>query len=286
MRTAICKTTLTLIFLAVSLQAYGKEIKTHTSSFNQTWLKALVSIEKIEKGKAPRPIGSGFLVKTPNNHLALVTAKHVVFKDKGKGEIKEGLAYRFNDKEGGSELITDKQATEFHNSGWIRSKASDVACRLAVSKTTSDFATIPQSLFLPIKQAEPGAPLFVIGFPMGMRSKEYATPIVRRAIVARVDPNNIIIDGFVFPGNSGGPVVYEPAVRLGRTFKSPILQGDWLVGMVSSFIPYRDVAISAQTKRPRIIFEENAGLCNVVPAEIILKLLQSPDFVEMDESLN
>ena len=64
-----------------------------------------------------------------------------------------------------------------------------------------------------------------------------------------------------------------------------ILHGDWLIGMVSSFIPYRDVAISVQTKRPRIIFEENAGLCNVVPAEIILELLQSPDFVEMDESL-
>ena len=55
--------------------------------------------------------------------------------------------------------------------------------------------------------------------------------------------------------------------------------------MVSSFIPYRDVAISAQTKRPRIIFEENAGLCNVVPAGTILDLLQSPEFVKMDKSI-
>jgi hypothetical protein len=118
-----------------------------------------------------------------------------------------------------------------------------------------------------------------------MRSEQYATPIVRRAIVARVDPNNIIADGFVFPGNSGGPVVYEPTIRIGKSFKTSILQGDWLVGMVSSFITYRDVAVSLQTKRPRIIFEENAGLCRVVPAETILELLQSPDFVKIDESL-
>ena len=140
-------------------------------------------------------------------------------------------------------------------------------------------------MFIPSKQIEPGAPLFIIGFPLGMRSEQYATPIVRRAIVARVDPNNIIADGFVFPGNSGGPVVYEPTLRIGKSFKTSILQGDWLVGMVSSFITYRDVAVSLQTKRPRIIFEENAGLCRVVPAETILELLQSPDFVKIDESL-
>lgn len=284
MRSVILKATVMLIFLTANLQAGEIESDKHTSTFYQKWLKALVSIEKIES-EGPKPIGSGFLFSTSNNHLALVTAKHVVFKDYGKGKLKEELAYRINNKEGSSELITDQLATSLAKSSWIRSDVNDVACRLVVGKNTSDYASILQSVFLPLKQVEPGAPLFIIGFPMGMRSEEYATPILRRAIVARVDPNNIIADGFVFPGNSGGPVVYEPTLRLGKIFKTSILQGDWLVGMVSSYISYQDVAVSKQTNRPRITFEENAGLFNVLPAEIILELLQSPDFVKMDESL-
>ena len=134
MRSVIFKATIILIFFTASLHAGGEESDKHTSTFNQIWLKALVSIEIIKKGKDPIPIGSGFLCKTPNKHLALITAKHVVFEDDGKGNLKEGLAYRFNDKEGGSELISEQLSKMYHKSSWIRSKTNDVACRLAVKK--------------------------------------------------------------------------------------------------------------------------------------------------------
>ncbi len=42
-----------------------------------------------------------------------------------------------------------------------------------------------------------------------------------------------------------------------------------LLGIVSSYVPYRDVAYSEQTKKPRMIFEENSGLASVVPAGFI-----------------
>jgi hypothetical protein len=256
-----------------------------TSVFNQQWLKALVSIEICKDPNKPEPYGTGFLVNTPNKHIALITAKHLVFADQGKGRLVPNLAYRLNDKKERSSLILDRDATIFTKSGWIKSGKFDVACRLIVRKDTTDFITIPYSAFLPVKQLQAGAPLFIIGFPMGIRSEEYTVPIVRRAIVARPDPNNIIVDGFVFPGNSGGPVVYEPTVRLGKGFKTPILQGDWMVGMVLSYIPYAEAAFSSQTQRPRIIFEENSGLCNVLPADQILDLLESSDFVKVDKLL-
>jgi hypothetical protein len=42
-----------------------------------------------------------------------------------------------------------------------------------------------------------------------------------------------------------------------------------LIGVVSSFQTYQEVAVRQQTSRPRIIFEENAGLANVVPVDQI-----------------
>ena len=39
--------------------------------------------------------------------------------------------------------------------------------------------------------------------------------------------------------------------------------------MVSSYLPYREIAVSTQTERPRMIFEENSGLSIVVPHDQI-----------------
>jgi hypothetical protein len=215
----------------------------------------------------------------------LITAKHVVYADQGKGVLLPKLLYRLNDKKGKSIVILDDYATNSLKSGWVRSETLDVACRLIVPRITADIILISYSVFLPAKQVQAGAPLFIIGFPMGMRSEQYATPILRRGIVARSDPNNIIVDGFVFPGNSGGPVVYEPSIQLGQDFTTPILQGDWLVGMVLSEIAYVEQAISAQTGRPRVTFEDNSGLCNVLPADLILDFLRSSEFQKIDEVL-
>ena len=120
---------------------------------------------------------------------------------------------------------------------------------------------------------------------MGLRSEEYATPIVRRGIVARSDEHGIIADAFVFPGNSGGPVVYAPLTPFakGGIIKSPVLQGQWLLGLVSSYVPYVDVAVSQQTQKPRVTFEENSGLSHVIPADAIMGLLSSDEFKKIDE---
>jgi hypothetical protein len=262
----------------------GEEPK-RTSLFNQDWLKTLVSIEVAEPNKDPAgqpnfiAIGSGFIVGTPGNHLALVTAKHVVFDDRGK--LMPNLIYRINRKEGPSDPFPELLVGLWRPEGWFKSERHDVACRLIIKRREgSDYKRIAYSQFLTTPGIEVGTPVYVIGFPLRMRSEEHAMPILRRGMVARTEPNNILLDAFVFPGNSGGPVVYAPTDI--SVFLSSTLHDQRLVGLVSESVSYTEVAISAQTRRPRITFEDNSGLCNIVPASAILELLESPEFVAVD----
>ena len=73
----------------------------------------------------------------------------------------------------------------------------------------------------------------------------------------------------VFPGNSGGPVVLCPS-RIAIDGTSPIMKSV-LIGIVKSYVPYNDIAVSQQTNRPRIVFEENSGLTSVESVDAILE---------------
>lgn len=129
-----------------------------------------------------------------------------------------------------------------------------------------------------------GDGVFVLGFPMGLVGEERNYVIVRQGAIARVQDalagktQNFLIDAPIFPGNSGGPVVSRPEMISIEGTKS--LSSAYLIGVVSSYVPYQDIAVSQQTKRPRIIFEENSGLATVVPVDRALEatsqLMESP----------
>ncbi len=114
---------------------------------------------------------------------------------------------------------------------------------------------------------------YVLGFPMGLVGGHRNTVIVRSGTLARIrdtlDRSNkrFLVDAFVFPGNSGGPVVLKPealAIEGTRPQLAP-----YLIGIVQAYVPYQDIAVSVQTGRPRVIFEENAGLAAVHPVDYI-----------------
>jgi hypothetical protein len=120
---------------------------------------------------------------------------------------------------------------------------------------------------------------YVLGFPMGLVGDQRNAVIVRSGSIARIrdtlaKTNQIfLVDAFVFPGNSGGPVVSKPEALSIDGTKS---QGSaYLIGIVQSYVPYQDIAISLQTKRPRVIFEENSGLAAVHPADLIEETIQT-----------
>lgn len=123
-----------------------------------------------------------------------------------------------------------------------------------------------------------GDGVFIIGFPMGEVGEERNYAVVRNGCVARVrdtladDSSEFLVDGFIFPGNSGGPLVLKP--ELTSVGNTESFQQAYLIGIVSSYLPYRYVAISQQTQRPRVIFEENSGLAAVFPPDRIREAVE------------
>ena len=118
-----------------------------------------------------------------------------------------------------------------------------------------------------------------LGFPMGLVGKERSCGIVRSGCIARIrdalaaSSKELLIDAPIFPGNSGGPVVTKPEEVAIQGTKA--VGSAYLIGMVTSYVPYRDVAVSAQTGAVRIVFEENSGLASVLPMDYVVEAIQT-----------
>jgi hypothetical protein len=118
----------------------------------------------------------------------------------------------------------------------------------------------------------------VLGFPMGIVGDVRNAVLVRTGSIARLRDlydgygNSFLIDATVLPGNSGGPVVQlvEPVFIEGTQNQTK----SNLIGIVAEYLTYNDIAISQQTKRARVSFEENSGLAKVFPVETILECIE------------
>ena len=124
-----------------------------------------------------------------------------------------------------------------------------------------------------INELSEGDGVFVLGFPLGEAGDQRNYAIVRQGIIARVqhwlkgNAHTFMIDASIFPGNSGGPVLLKPEIASIEGTKSNNRCS--LIGMVSQYLPYQEYAISEQTGRRRMMFEENSGLGIVVPHNVI-----------------
>jgi S1-C subfamily serine protease len=128
-----------------------------------------------------------------------------------------------------------------------------------------------------------GDQLFVLGYPMGLVGEHRSVVIVRNGSVARIrdalagTENSYLVDSAVFPGNSGGPVIIRPQAMAIQGTKSPMRAA--LIGIVSGYVSYTDVAVSAQTNRIRMISEENSGLAAAFPVDAIDRTIETdPSF--------
>lgn len=126
-----------------------------------------------------------------------------------------------------------------------------------------------------------GDGVFVLGFPLGLVGTERNYVLVRQGVLARLrdflagHANDFLVDASIFPGNSGGPVITRPEMMAITGTKS--ISSAKLIGVIQSYLPYKDVAISQQTRRPRIIFEENSGLASVVPVDYVIEVVEQAE---------
>src|SRR5208282_4677531 len=94
-----------------------------------------------------------------------------------------------------------------------------------------------------------GQSVYTLGFPLGLVS-ERDFVIVRHGTLARIRDalsgfgHEYLVDTFVFPGNSGGPVVIKPETV---SISEKSVPFPYLIGIVAGYLPYREEAISRQT---------------------------------------
>lgn len=118
-----------------------------------------------------------------------------------------------------------------------------------------------------------GDGVFALGFPLGIVGGERNFVIARNGSIARSqdlyanESKTFLIEASVFPGQSGGAVITRPEVT--ALEGASTIDRSLLIGVVAAYVPYRDTAVSVQTGRPRIIFEENSGLARVYPVAFI-----------------
>jgi S1-C subfamily serine protease len=151
---------------------------------------------------------------------------------------------------------------------------------MAVSFFTSDMHALSVQDMVSSEISE-GDSVFAMGFPMGLVGEERNTVIVRGGVLARIRDTlakpdfPFMIDTTVFPGNSGGPVVSKPELVAIQGTKSH--KAAYLIGIIASYVPYIDVAVSQQTQRPRVTFEENSGLANAYSVDCINQAIEKAE---------
>ena len=275
----VCFASCALVFAAHA------EDKKLTEGIEKDFLETVVSIEVLQEGGKGKPIGTGFLVNHPAGQAVLVTAKHVILKPNSTS-LFDNLAYRLNIKGKPSHLFPADFALHL-GSKWFCSEEHDVAVKfIAFFEGITELKVIPYDFLLPKDRIQPGAGILVAGFPLGQRSEEHASPIVRRGIVALVEKSRMLVDAFTFPGNSGSPGSYVPTFKVSGDLLKPLfINRERLVGLVSSQISYVEMAISANTGRPRVTFD-NAGLTQIVPCDAITTLLDRGDVKARTRELN
>jgi hypothetical protein len=253
------------------------------------FLDAVLAIG-IENDKAERKwIGTGFLYGSPvpkphegnpqSYRLWLVTNRHVL-------ESQRRVFLKFNStQDNSSEDYPVELVTAEGRMLWVgHQKATiDVAAIwlnaefLHENKRRFAFFQADKHCMTRIEMNTQGLTegdrCFVLGYPMGLVSPQRQYVICRGGVIARIrdyldgHATDYLVDATVFPGNSGGPVILCPSA-LAIHGTQPIGKSA-LIGIVKAYVSYTDTAVSPQTGRPRITFEENSGLSSVESLDAI-----------------
>ncbi len=229
---------------------------------------------------------TGFLISVNDSHH-LVTAKHVVRDSDGRPTDTDILFF-FNAKPGSTESgIGAMDINELKKFGidWIFHENNEVDIAIIpfnVNPTTSDVVNIPDAAFVSFNRLTEGQDILFLSYQPGIEIKDKINPITRRGIISLVnDDGTFYIDGFAFPGNSGSPVFHKPPLDSKIKIEKDAIDFQsipGLLGIIGEYIPYGETAVSLQTGRPRIIFEDNTGLSRVWSVDYIQEIIKSESF--------
>jgi len=256
------------------------------------YLDCVVAIGVLNGDASKTWIGTGFLVGRfyakiddlqNNYHVFLVTNKHVL-------QGQKSIIVRFNPEPSAGGIALDYPIElDEGKTVWVDHPREDIdvsAISLNVpflKQQSRKFAYFHSDQnILSIKDmvengVSEGDFVYALGFPMNLVDPTKQYVISKAGTIARIRDvlegyrNDFIVDISLFPGNSGSPIVSKPEIVCINGTKS--LDTSYLIGIVKANIPYSDVAISQQTKQPRVIFQENSGLAIVIPSDFIMETI-------------
>lgn len=255
------------------------------------FINSVVALGINLSGNKKHWIGTGFIVgrkERDNPTLStyyLITNKHVITS------VKE-LFVRFNSVEGSLVRdypinLYDENETPLFSSH--PNEATDIiAIQISPQQLIKDksiwgsFDLDDHALTLDQMQStgvEEGSLVYALGFPMNLVDP-IKVPICRLGCVSRITDAFILkkekpvflVDAQTFPGNSGGPVINRP--ESASIVGTPTNPSANLIGILSSYIPYRETLFSRQTGRDRMVQEENSGLTIVHPVDRIKEVVE------------
>ena len=122
-----------------------------------------------------------------------------------------------------------------------------------------------------------GSLIHMLGYPMGLVNVQSMLPICRLGCIARIseeqvkEQRNIMVDIQNFPGNSGSPVLLRPDIVSIKGTRN--LTRCVLLGIIHSYLPYRETLIYSQTKETVEIRSENSGIAYAHPVEYIREII-------------
>jgi S1-C subfamily serine protease len=239
------------------------------------------------------PQGTGFFFNTSNASY-LVTARHVLFKEKGDELIdnsaelvsyakdpadqtknafaldlailkKHGLVKRSADHD--VAVVKVGAVTREENRSFV--KTPDGVSVLQTAKT--GILGVGESTVKRFADVLTANQVFIFGYPtsLGLKSIpqiDYAKPLLRSGIVAGTnqDLRTIILDCPAYGGNSGGPVLEVELEGLDRKYR--------IIGVVSQFVP----AVETWTNFPHGYVNTNvynSGYTIATPMDFVLDFI-------------
>lgn len=252
---------------------------------------AVVALGVVPVGpQNPQWIGTGFLVgrKDGKNQgksfVYLVTNKHVV-----QGRMKMLMCINRSDNKGVLHLPIDivGQNGKPCYSAHLHQTVDVVAMELNgpalenVHGQINWFDLDDHALTLAKMKStgvDEGCLVYALGFPMGIVESALKAPFLRLGCISRIEDafagigdSSFFVDAQTFPGNSGGPIVSRP--------ESIAIQGTQcngsanLIGVLNSYLPYKDYLISRQTGETVMQHQENSGLTRVYPVDRIIEVV-------------
>lgn len=252
----------------------------------EAWPKTVVMIERSQwgvRGLEFVPVGTGFITEYKNINI-LVTCKSIVYELEKKID---NLFVSYNLKNGTRARREIEEIKQAFSVDWQFSEDKNVDLAIipyVIDENIDDVKRMGRDLYEPIDQLCAGDDIFFLGFPLGIDAglQTFMRPLVRQGMIALIQADkNFLIDAHVFPGNCGSPVFLKPSFVDFKTNTFGTIRPAKFIGIISAYIPFIDTAVSVHTKRPRVVFEENSGLAQVIGADYISEILNSDKFKQV-----